>query len=100
MYSKCVFFNFFSFVITDLDIGILINNAAEFQHEALDKISPDGLLRASIVNCHAPALLARYFIPKMLERYQKVVWTMDFKDLKSSYISRIDITFTIYFSII
>ena len=57
----------------DLDIGILINNAAEFQHEALDEISPDNLLRASVVNCHAPALLARYFIPKMVERHQKVI---------------------------
>ena len=50
----------------------MINNAAEFQHEPLDKISPDNLLRASIVNCHAPSLLARYFIPKMLERHEKV----------------------------
>ena len=51
--------------MTDLDVGILINNAAEFQHEALDKITPDGLLRASIVNCHTPALFARYFISRM-----------------------------------
>ena len=67
------FFNFFVTVIEDLDISILINNAAEFQHEGLDKISPDGLLRASIVNCHAPALLSRYFIPKMLNRKKKVI---------------------------
>ena len=56
----------------DLDVGILINNAAEFQHEGLDEISPDNLLRASVVNCHAPALLARYFIPKMVQRHQNV----------------------------
>ena len=56
----------------DLDVGLLINNAAEFQHEALDEISPDNLLRASVVNCHAPALLARYFIPMMVERYKNV----------------------------
>ena len=57
---------------TELDIAILINNAAEFQHEALNEISPDNLLRASVVNCHAPSLLARYFVPKMLERHGNV----------------------------
>ena len=59
--------------ISGLDIGILVNNAAEFQQESLDMISVDRLFRASSVNSLTPALLARYFIPKMLARYNNVI---------------------------
>jgi len=51
-----------------LDISVLINNAAEFQQESLDMISVERLFRASNVNSLTPALLARFFLPKMLAR--------------------------------
>ena len=50
----------------DIDVSILVNNAAEFQQQSLIQMSPDTLFRASHVNSHAPALLARFFIPKMM----------------------------------
>jgi len=50
----------------DIDVCILVNNAAEFQQQSLIQMSPDTLFRASHVNSHAPALLARFFIPKMM----------------------------------
>jgi len=52
----------------DIDVCILVNNAAEFQQQSLIQMSPDTLFRASHVNSHAPALLARFFIPKMMLR--------------------------------
>jgi len=53
-----------------LDVCILINNAAEFQQDSLIQIPTSRLFRASNVNSHAPALIARFFIPKMLEKHR------------------------------
>ena len=57
----------------DTDICILVNNAAEFQQQSLIQMSPEQLLRASHVNAHAPALLARFFIPRMIQKYERMV---------------------------
>jgi len=53
----------------DIDVCILINNAAEFQQQSLIQTPPETLFRASHVNSHAPALLARFFIPQMMHKY-------------------------------
>ena len=57
----------------DIDVCILVNNAAEFQQQSLIQISPAQLFRASHVNAHAPALLARFFIPRMMQKYERMV---------------------------
>ena len=57
----------------DMDVCILVNNAAEFQQQSLIQMSPDTLFRASHVNSHAPALLARFFIPKMMRKTETTV---------------------------
>ena len=57
----------------DIDVCILVNNAAEFQQQSLSQISPEQLFRASHVNSHAPALLARFFIPRMMQKYERMV---------------------------
>jgi len=56
----------------DIDVCILVNNAAEFQQQSLIQMSPAQLFRASHVNSHAPALLARYFIPRMMQKYERM----------------------------
>ena len=57
----------------DCDVCILVNNAAEFQQQSLTQMSPETLFRASNVNSHAPALLARFFLPQMLRKYDSMV---------------------------
>jgi len=56
----------------DCDVCILVNNAAEFQQQSLIQMSPETLFRASNVNSHAPALLARFFLPQMLSKYDSM----------------------------
>lgn len=50
------------------DVAILINNVAEFQHLTLVDAPYDYILRASNVNAHSYAAMARYFVPGLLER--------------------------------
>ena len=59
--------------LLDIDVCILINNAAEFQQQSLIQTPPETLFRASHVNSHAPALLARFFIPQMMHKYDTMV---------------------------
>jgi len=60
-----------SSVIYGLDICIVINNAGEFFQESVDEIKVERVYRAVGVNCVAPTLIARLFIPKMLTRLNK-----------------------------
>jgi len=57
--------------VAGLDVCILANNAAEFQQQALNVAPVSVIFRASNVNCHAPAVLARYFLNKMLDRHSR-----------------------------
>lgn len=50
------------------DVAVLVNNAAEFQHKDLVLASWTYILRASNVNAHSYAAMARYFVPKLLAR--------------------------------
>lgn len=50
------------------DIAILINNVAEFQEKKLVDSSWSYILRASNVNAHSYAAMARYFVPGLLKR--------------------------------
>lgn len=50
------------------DIAILINNVAEFQEKKLVDSSWSYILRASNVNAHSYAEMARYFVPGLLKR--------------------------------
>lgn len=50
------------------DIAILINNVAEFQEKTLVDTSWSYILRASNVNAHSYAAMARYFVPGLLKR--------------------------------
>lgn len=50
------------------DVAILVNNVAEFQHKLLTDASWDYILRASNVNGHSYAAMAKYFVPKFLQR--------------------------------
>jgi len=50
------------------DVAILINNAAEFQEKKLVDSPWNYVLRASNVNAHSYAAMARYFIPVFLAR--------------------------------
>jgi len=51
-----------------LDVAVLVNNVAEFQSQDLVEASWKYVLRATNVNAHAYAAMARYFVPKLLER--------------------------------
>ena len=53
------------------DIAILVNNAAEFQHQLLIQAPWSYVLRASNVNAHSYAAMARHFVPGMLTRHAK-----------------------------
>ena len=53
------------------DVAILINNVAEFQHEEFANVSTDTIFRATNVNCHAQAILTRYFVKKLMARPAK-----------------------------
>ena len=62
----------------DCDVCILVNNAAEFQQQSLIQMAPETLFRASNVNSHAPALLARFFLPQMMRKYDSMVILISF----------------------
>lgn len=53
------------------DIAILINNVAEFQQKELVDSSWSYILRASNVNAHSSAAMARYFVPGFLGRHKQ-----------------------------
>jgi len=56
---------------TGKDIAILINNAAEFQQKKLVDSSWSYVLRASNVNAHSYAAMAKYFVPGFLARHEQ-----------------------------
>merc|ERR1719204_1062610 len=58
-------------VISGKDVAILINNVAEFQQKKLVDSSWSYILRASNVNAHSYAAMARYFVPGLLKRTDK-----------------------------
>jgi len=53
------------------DIAILVNNVAEFQQKKLVDSPWDYVLRASNVNAHSYAAMARYFVPVFLARSEQ-----------------------------
>jgi len=53
------------------DIAILINNVAEFQEKKLVDSSWSYILRASNVNAHSYAAMARFLVPGLLKRTDK-----------------------------
>jgi len=50
------------------DVAVLVNNVAEFQHKDLVDVDWAYVLRASHVNAHSYAALARHFLPGLLAR--------------------------------
>merc|ERR1719471_1926658 len=53
------------------DVAILVNNVAEFQHKKLVDADWAYIQRASNVNAHSYALMAKHFLPGMLVREQQ-----------------------------
>lgn len=53
------------------DVAVLVNNVAEFQHKLLIDAPWNYVLRASNVNAHSYAAMARHFVPGMLTRHAK-----------------------------
>jgi short-subunit dehydrogenase len=52
----------------DLDVGLVVANAASSPIGPFVEADPDDLLRALDVNCRAPLLLARRYLPAMASR--------------------------------
>jgi len=50
------------------DVAVLVNNVAEFQHQDLVNSHWSYILRASHVNAHSYAAMARHFLPGLLAR--------------------------------
>lgn len=50
------------------DVAILVNNVAEFQHQLLVNAPWNYILRATHVNAHSYAAMARHFVPGLLAR--------------------------------
>lgn len=50
------------------DLAVLINNVAEFQHEAFGDVSFGTIFRASNVNCHGQAILTNAFLKQLVSR--------------------------------
>jgi len=53
------------------DVAILVNNVAEFQHQAIVDASWSYVLRASNVNAHAYAAMTQLVLPGLLERQER-----------------------------
>jgi short-subunit dehydrogenase len=53
---------------SSLDIGLIISNAGFGFKGAYAGADPEGMSEMLMVNCHAPMLLARGFVPRLLQR--------------------------------
>jgi len=56
-------------LVAGRDVAVLVNNVAEFQHKLLKDADWPYILRATNVNCHSYAAMAKFFVPMFLERY-------------------------------
>lgn len=54
--------------VADVSIGILVNNAGVGYSGRFENLDPDRLARMIHLNCVAPVLLAKTFLPSMIER--------------------------------
>lgn len=52
----------------DLDVGLVVSNAGAQHKGALESGDPAHLAHVVMVNCYAPTLLARGFVPRLKER--------------------------------
>lgn len=57
--------------VSGKDIAVLVNNVAEFQHKLLKDAQWPYILRASNVNAHSYAAMAKLLLPGFLERGDK-----------------------------
>jgi hypothetical protein len=54
--------------VSDLEIGVLVNNAGVGLAGRFDKLDPDGLRDQVVLNCLAPTILTRHLLPGMRQR--------------------------------